>query len=143
MLTAVPERRKKAQNGQILEVEELHKFVISRVGKYSRNIRNIWSAEELVVVKGWLLAVHQRVVRTARVGLVMFTLKISHLNFQPCVWTTALCASLLVATDHPDHAAIDVQAGGCSSGRSMRLHCKVGGPWSWEDFTHFLMIEKS
>lgn len=62
VLKAVPERRKKkkSQNGRILEVEEMHKCVITRVGNYSEKIGNIWRAEELVVVEGWLLAVHQR-----------------------------------------------------------------------------------
>lgn len=44
---AIPERRKKTQNGQILEVEEMHKCIISSVGNCSTNIRNIWSTEEV------------------------------------------------------------------------------------------------
>lgn len=116
VLEAIPERRKHPQNGQILEVEEMCKCVISRVGNYSRSIGNIWSAEELVIYRRWSGVgfwqfVRRTLLRTSRVALVLFTLKVSHLNFQPCVWMTALCASLPVATDHPDHAAIDVQVG--------------------------------
>lgn len=123
------------------------KCVISRVGNYSRSIGNIWSAEELVIYRRWSGVgfwqfVRRTLLRTSRVALDLFTLKVSHLNFQPCVWMTALCASLPVATDHPDHAAIDVQVGWYSPGKQMRLHCEVGGSWSWGDFPHFLMIRE-
>lgn len=37
----MPERRKKSQNGQILEVEAMRRCVISRFGDYGKNLRNI------------------------------------------------------------------------------------------------------